>query len=114
MRSSASRPEKIEADPLAVEEKESASTTRPGTDLRRLQIRGRWLEEFDQCRWEVAEILAGKFDHLALDVVFTRDPHWVAASIGSVELSGNAVQEEAETAASSVGTKTDDPSGDDK
>ncbi len=37
----------------------------------------------DGCREEVHDALRGEFDNLALDVIFTRDPRWVAASVGS-------------------------------
>jgi predicted Co/Zn/Cd cation transporter (cation efflux family) len=70
------------------------------------------LEEFDQCRSAVSEALAGEFDRLALDVVFTRDPHWVAVSVGNAGLTGKAVQEEADTLGSVVGRETDDTSDD--
>ena len=40
------------------------------------------VERMDACRRSVHEALASEFDHLALDVVFTRDPRWVAVSIG--------------------------------
>ncbi|TWT84554.1 hypothetical protein CA13_60340 [Planctomycetes bacterium CA13] len=40
------------------------------------------LKDRDECRREVADVLAGAMDHLALDVVFTRDPQWIAASTG--------------------------------
>jgi len=37
----------------------------------------------DGCREEVHDALRGEFDNLALDVIFTREPRWVAASVGS-------------------------------
>ncbi|TWT81282.1 Cation efflux family protein [Planctomycetes bacterium CA13] len=40
------------------------------------------LKDLDECRREVANALAGALDHLALDVIFTRDPQWIAASVG--------------------------------
>jgi len=40
------------------------------------------VERMDACRRSVHDALAGEFDNLALDVVFTRDPRWVAVSIG--------------------------------
>lgn len=44
------------------------------------------LEAFDQCRDSVAKALAEEFDHVALDVVFTREPRWVATSIGQPQM----------------------------
>lgn len=40
------------------------------------------LGEFDARRTAVAESLASEFEHLAFDVVFTRDPRWIAVSVG--------------------------------
>ena len=37
----------------------------------------------DTCRSEIHDALKDDFDKLALDVIFTRDPRWVAASVGS-------------------------------
>ncbi len=37
----------------------------------------------DRCRSAVRDALEGEFDNLALDVIFTRDPRWVAVSVGS-------------------------------
>ena len=42
----------------------------------------RGLSEFDHYRGAVADALTGQFEHLALDVIFTADPRWIAASIG--------------------------------
>jgi cation diffusion facilitator family transporter len=47
------------------------------------------LERLDQCREAVHDALKGEFDNLALDVVFTRDPSWVAASVGTDVLSSD-------------------------
>ena len=41
------------------------------------------VSRLDGCRAEVHEALKGEFDNLALDVIFTRDPRWIAASVGS-------------------------------
>jgi cation diffusion facilitator family transporter len=40
------------------------------------------VERMDACRRSVHDALVGEFDNLALDVVFTRDPRWVAVAIG--------------------------------
>jgi cation diffusion facilitator family transporter len=40
------------------------------------------VERMDACRRSVHDALAGEFDNLALDVVFTREPRWVAVAIG--------------------------------
>ncbi|MDG2383057.1 MAG: cation transporter [Pirellulaceae bacterium] len=40
------------------------------------------LKELDKYREQIANALAKEFDNLALDVVFTQDTQWVAASIG--------------------------------
>ena len=37
----------------------------------------------DACRAAVHDALRGEFTHLALDVIFTHDPRWVAASVGN-------------------------------
>ena len=41
------------------------------------------LEKLDECRRMVQSSLSREFRHLAFDVIFTRDPHWVAASVGT-------------------------------
>jgi len=40
------------------------------------------VRQMDACRKSVHDALAGEFDNLALDVVFTCDPRWVAVAIG--------------------------------
>jgi cation diffusion facilitator family transporter len=40
------------------------------------------VDRMDAVRRSVHEALTSQFDNLALDVVFTRDPRWVAVSIG--------------------------------
>ncbi len=40
------------------------------------------INDFDTCRAEVYDALSGEFDNLALDVIFTRDPRWIAMSVG--------------------------------
>ena len=40
------------------------------------------VERMDEIRGAVHRALTGEFDNLALDVVFTRDPHWMAVSVG--------------------------------
>ncbi|TWU21849.1 cation diffusion facilitator family transporter [Bythopirellula polymerisocia] len=40
----------------------------------------------DRFRDNVAKALAGEFSHLAMDIIFTRDPRWVAESVGSSEM----------------------------
>jgi len=37
----------------------------------------------DRCRTEVHDALKDDFDNLALDVIFTRDPRWMAVSVGN-------------------------------
>jgi predicted Co/Zn/Cd cation transporter (cation efflux family) len=46
------------------------------------------IRSLDRCRDDVAKALAGEFSHLALDIVFTRDPRWVAVSVGNSEMTG--------------------------
>ena len=41
------------------------------------------IEGLDRCRDQIAKALEGEFDNLALDVVFTRDRRWIAASVGN-------------------------------
>jgi cation diffusion facilitator family transporter len=41
------------------------------------------VSRLDGCRAEVHEALKDEFDKLAIDVIFTRDPRWIAASVGS-------------------------------
>ena len=40
------------------------------------------VSRLDRCRKAVHDMLKNDFDNLALDVVFTRNPDWVAASVG--------------------------------
>jgi cation diffusion facilitator family transporter len=40
----------------------------------------------DRCRDVVKRALSGEFDHLAMDIVFTRDSRWVAVSVGNGEM----------------------------
>ena len=47
------------------------------------------LKDFDDCRRDVAAALAGAFDHLSLDVIFTRDPQWVSASVRAPIVDGS-------------------------
>jgi predicted Co/Zn/Cd cation transporter (cation efflux family) len=49
------------------------------------------LGDFDQCRAEVEKALDEDFNHLALDVIFTREPRWVGASVGAAQ--GNMIGE---------------------
>jgi cation diffusion facilitator family transporter len=45
------------------------------------------VSRLDACRAAVHEALKGDFDNLALDVIFTRDPRWVAISVGNTVVS---------------------------
>jgi len=45
------------------------------------------VDRLDGCRTEVHDALKGDFDNLALDVIFTRDPRWVGASVGGAVIS---------------------------
>jgi cation diffusion facilitator family transporter len=45
------------------------------------------IRALDRCRDDVVKALAAEFEHLAIDVVFTRDPRWVAVSVGNLEMS---------------------------
>jgi cation diffusion facilitator family transporter len=45
------------------------------------------LDRLDRCRTEVRDALKDEFDKLALDVIFTRDPRWVATSVGAAVVS---------------------------
>ena len=40
------------------------------------------VERMDEIRHAVHRALTGEFDNLALDVVFTRDPRWIAVAVG--------------------------------
>lgn len=40
------------------------------------------IKRLDACRTAVHDALCGKFENLALDVVFTCEPRWVAVSVG--------------------------------
>ncbi len=47
------------------------------------------IRSLDCYRDDVAKALAGEFGHLAMDIVFTRDPRWVAVSVGNSEMTSH-------------------------